>query len=57
MYFIDCRQKETVRQTRAETFYQQMLPFVPQYMISLLKVLLAAAPSSKAKTDAINILC
>ena len=35
---------------------QGMLPNLPQYMIALLKVLLAAAPTSKTKTDSINIL-
>jgi hypothetical protein len=33
-----------------------MLPNLPQYMIALLKILLAAAPTSKAKTDSINIM-
>jgi len=33
-----------------------MLPGMPQYMIALLKVLLAAAPTSKAKTDSINVM-
>ncbi len=33
-----------------------MLPSLPQYMIALLKILLAAAPTSKAKTDSINIM-
>ncbi|XP_006108325.2 striatin-interacting proteins 2-like [Myotis lucifugus] len=33
-----------------------MLYSLPQYMIALLKILLAAAPTSKAKTDSINIL-
>lgn len=40
----------------AELLYQAMLPQLPQYMIALLKVLLAAAPTSKAKTDSINIM-
>lgn len=40
----------------AETLYQAMLPSLPQYMIALLKILLAAAPTSKAKTDSINIM-
>ena len=35
---------------------QGMLPNLPQYMIALLKVLLAAAPTSRTKTDSINIL-
>ncbi|XP_030828749.1 striatin-interacting protein 1 homolog isoform X3 [Strongylocentrotus purpuratus] len=39
-----------------ESLYQSMLPNLPQYMISLLKILLAAAPTSKAKTESINIL-
>jgi len=40
----------------SETLYQAMLPSLPQYMIALLKILLAAAPTSKAKTDSINIM-
>ena len=40
----------------AEVLYQAMLPSLPQYMIALLKILLAAAPTSKAKTDSINIM-
>lgn len=40
----------------AETLYQAMLPCLPQYMIALLKILLAAAPTSKAKTESINIM-
>ncbi|CAK9826215.1 Striatin-interacting protein 1 [Anthophora retusa] len=45
-----------IRQTPAEIVYQAILPHVPQYMISLLKILLAAAPISKAKTDSTNIM-
>jgi len=45
-----------VDQTPAEILYQAMLPSLPQYMIALLKILLAAAPTSKAKTDSINIM-
>lgn len=45
-----------LRQTPTEILYQAMLPNLPQYMIALLKILLAAAPTSKAKTDSINIL-
>jgi len=36
--------------------FQAMLPTLPQCMIALLKILLAAAPTSKAKTDSINIM-
>lgn len=45
-----------VSQTPTEILYQAMLPSLPQYMIALLKILLAAAPTSKAKTDSINIM-
>ena len=47
---------EEVALTPAEVLYQAMLPSLPQYMIALLKILLAAAPTSKAKTDSINIM-
>uniref|UniRef100_UPI00358F4ADF striatin-interacting protein 1 isoform X2 n=1 Tax=Myxine glutinosa TaxID=7769 RepID=UPI00358F4ADF len=50
------KNEEQVEQTPAEALYQGMLPNLPQYMIALLKILLAAAPTSKAKTDSINIL-
>lgn len=43
-------------QTPTEILYQAMLPNLPQYMIALLKILLAAAPISKAKTDSTNIM-
>lgn len=52
-----CSQKETVTTTPAEQLYRQMLPHIPQYSIALLKLLLASAPASKSKTDAINVLC
>lgn len=42
--------------TPTEILYQAMLPHLPQYMIALLKILLAAAPTSRAKTDSINIM-
>ncbi|KAJ8977106.1 hypothetical protein NQ317_008452 [Molorchus minor] len=45
-----------VEMTPTEILYQAMLPNLPQYMIALLKILLAAAPTSKAKTDSINIM-
>ncbi|XP_006620824.1 striatin-interacting protein 1 isoform X1 [Apis dorsata] len=45
-----------IRQTPTEIVYHAILPFVPQYMIALLKILLAAAPTSKAKTDSTNIM-
>lgn len=49
-------EEEDVELTPAEILYQAMLPNLPQYMIALLKILLAAAPTSKAKTDSINIM-
>lgn len=42
--------------TPTELLYQAILPNLPQYMIALLKILLAAAPTSKAKTESINIM-
>jgi hypothetical protein len=50
------RPESAVKSTAAELLYQAMLPSLPQYMIALLKILLAAAPTSKAKTDSINIM-
>ncbi|XP_052213602.1 striatin-interacting protein 1 homolog isoform X2 [Dreissena polymorpha] len=50
-------QPETdVPNTPAEVLFQAILPNLPQYMIALLKILLAAAPTAKTKTDSINIL-
>ncbi|PKU32517.1 striatin-interacting protein 2 [Limosa lapponica baueri] len=48
--------EEEVQETPCEILYRAMLYNLPQYMIALLKILLAAAPTSKAKTDSINIL-
>ncbi|CAG0884935.1 unnamed protein product [Cyprideis torosa] len=48
--------EKEVPQTPAEVMYEALLPNLPQYMIALLKVLLAASPTSKAKTDSFNIL-
>uniref|UniRef100_H2T476 Striatin interacting protein 2 n=1 Tax=Takifugu rubripes TaxID=31033 RepID=H2T476_TAKRU len=48
--------EEEVEDTPAETLYLGMLPNLSQFVIALLKLLLAAAPTSKAKTDSINIL-
>ncbi|XP_076338024.1 striatin interacting protein isoform X2 [Tachypleus tridentatus] len=49
-------QECNVTQNAVELFYQVMFPNLPQYMIALLKILLAAAPTSKAKTESINII-
>lgn len=46
----------SIPQTPVEVLYQAILPNLPQYMIALLKILLAAAPTSKAKTESINIM-
>ncbi|KAI5607637.1 striatin-interacting protein 1-like isoform X1, partial [Silurus asotus] len=48
--------EEQIKLCATELLYQGILPSLPQYMIALLKILLAAAPTSKAKTDSINIL-
>lgn len=45
-----------IEATPTEILYQAMLHNLPQYMIALLKILLAAAPTSRAKTDSINIM-
>uniref|UniRef100_A0A673XWP1 Striatin interacting protein 2 n=1 Tax=Salmo trutta TaxID=8032 RepID=A0A673XWP1_SALTR len=50
------RGEEDVDETPTEILYLGMLPNLSQYVIALLKLLLAAAPTSKAKTDSINIL-
>ena len=50
------RPEGQVPPTPTEVLYSAMLPSLPQYMIALLKILLAAAPTSKAKTDSINIM-
>ncbi|CAD6193977.1 unnamed protein product [Caenorhabditis auriculariae] len=47
---------EKVEETKCEGLYRRMLPNLSQYIIALLKVLLAAAPSNKAKSEALNIL-
>ncbi|XP_022915364.2 striatin-interacting protein 1 [Onthophagus taurus] len=52
---LSCKEEE-IEMTPTEVLYQAMLPNLPQYMIALLKILLAAAPTSKAKTDSINIM-
>lgn len=45
-----------MRDTPAEKLYSFLVTNLPQYMISLLKVLLAASPTTKAKSDSLNIL-
>eukprot|EP00096_Caligus_rogercresseyi_P013607 TRINITY_DN6234_c0_g1_i1.p1 TRINITY_DN6234_c0_g1~~TRINITY_DN6234_c0_g1_i1.p1 ORF type:complete len:849 (+),score=265.67 TRINITY_DN6234_c0_g1_i1:27-2573(+) len=47
---------ESPELTPTEILYRAMLPSLPQNIISLLKILLAAAPTSKAKIDSINIM-
>ena len=44
------------RDNPTENLYRTLLPYLPQYMIALLKVLLAAAPTSRSRTDSLNIL-
>ncbi|KXJ12237.1 striatin-interacting proteins 2 [Exaiptasia diaphana] len=50
------KSKKKLPSNPTEQLYQAMLPNLPQYMIALLKILLAAAPTAKAKTESINIL-
>ncbi|CAH8570944.1 Striatin-interacting protein 2 [Schistosoma haematobium] len=47
---------ESIPDTPVERLYRSMYPLLPQYMIALLKVLLAASPTSRTKTESINIL-
>lgn len=54
--FSQGAQEPEIAETPAEELYRSMLPQIPQYVIGLLKILLAAAPTSKAKTDAINLM-
>lgn len=46
----------TKRENPTEKLYKILLPNLPQYMIALLKVLLAAAPTSRTRNDSLNIL-
>ncbi|KIH59503.1 hypothetical protein ANCDUO_10259 [Ancylostoma duodenale] len=48
--------KEEIEMNSVEELYRLLLPNLCQYVVALLKVLLAAAPSNKAKNDALNIL-
>ncbi|KAL9959390.1 hypothetical protein ACROYT_G032712 [Oculina patagonica] len=48
--------KVNIPSNRVEQLYEAMLPNLPQYVIALLKILLAAAPTAKPKTESINIL-
>lgn len=48
--------EQEIPMTPAEILYQAILPNLPQCMIALLKILLAASPTSKAKTESINIM-
>lgn len=45
-----------LRDNPTEQLYKTLLPNLPQYMIALLKVLLAAAPTSRSRNDSLNIL-
>ncbi|XP_054722125.1 striatin-interacting protein 1 homolog [Uloborus diversus] len=50
------KMEENIPETSVEMLYRSILPSLPQYMIALLKILLAAAPTSKVKTESINIM-
>ncbi|CAG0895605.1 unnamed protein product [Darwinula stevensoni] len=52
---VSCAE-EDIPQIPSEILYQAMLPSLPQSMIALLKILLAASPTSKTKTESINIM-
>nr|XP_023017520.1 striatin-interacting protein 1 homolog [Leptinotarsa decemlineata] len=48
--------KDEIELTPAEALYQAMFPNLPQYMICLLKILLATTSRAKTSSDSINIL-
>ncbi|XP_014777551.1 striatin-interacting protein 1 homolog isoform X2 [Octopus bimaculoides] len=48
--------EKEIPNTPTELLYQALLPSLPQYSIALLKILLAACPTSKTKSESINIL-
>lgn len=51
---------QNYQEAAAEKLYNALLPKLPQYMIALLKILLAASTSTKNKTErteSINIMC
>ena len=49
-------QREFIEDTPTERLYPRVLPCMTEYVIALLKVILASLPSSKAKIDAVTIL-
>ncbi|XP_050664312.1 striatin-interacting protein 1 [Leptidea sinapis] len=48
--------EKDVEQNETEILYRALVPHLPQYMIALLKILLAAAPTSTAKSFSMNIM-
>lgn len=48
--------KDEIDMTPTEILYQAMFPNLPQYMICLLKILLATTSRAKTSNDSINIL-
>lgn len=48
--------KDEIEMTPTEILYQAMFPNLPQYMICLLKILLATTSRAKTSNDSINIL-
>lgn len=55
-YPLSQKEAEPAAANPTEALYQALLPNMQQNIIALLKVLLAAAPTSKTKTDSINIM-
>lgn len=49
-------QKEFIEETPTERLYSRILPEMAEYVIAILKVILASLPSSKAMNDAVTIL-
>ena len=48
--------EEVAEESGMEQLYHHLLPEIPQHMIALLKLILSAQPSSRGKTEAMNVL-
>lgn len=45
-----------VEETQAELLYRSLLPNMTQHVVALLKIMLAAGPTSNGKTESVNIM-
>jgi len=56
LYPLTMKEESLSLSSPTEALYAAMLPSLSQYMISLLKILLAAAPTSRSKTESLNVV-